>query len=58
MMQSVPPIWSALQTIWEWMDENIIDPIEEQPDAIERREPWWEKVVARLMETGGTIAVT
>ena len=40
------------------MGKNMIDSTEEPPDDIERRDPWWEQAVARLMETEGTVAVT
>lgn len=51
--QSVPPLYSALQRIWTWIDsEPDLSPEThgELPDHIGRRRPWWERLVLRVQE--------
>lgn len=50
------PTWKAINSIWRWTDTQLIDPVE-IPDAIENRDPWWERLVARIMATEGTLCV-
>ncbi|KAF4125638.1 hypothetical protein GMORB2_0882 [Geosmithia morbida] len=47
---SVPPLWSALQRIWEWMPTEIPIDYADLPKAIGKRTPWWEHLVARVHE--------
>ena len=39
------------------MDTELIDTDGPVPDDIERRDPWWEKMVARIISTEGTMCV-
>lgn len=44
-MQSVPPLYDALQDIWTWIDKEI--PLGQQPcESVPERDAWWERLVA------------
>lgn len=46
-----------MKRIWSWMEAETIDAVGPVPEAIEDRDPWWEKVVTRIMITEGTTCV-
>ncbi|QKD61332.2 fungal-specific transcription factor domain-containing protein [Fusarium oxysporum Fo47] len=51
---TVPPIYEALKRTWEW--KQIWPSAKNLPRLIQEREPWWEKLVDRLLiETGGML---
>ncbi|KAH7194042.1 fungal-specific transcription factor domain-containing protein [Fusarium oxysporum] len=51
---TVPPIYEALKRTWEW--KQIWPSAKNLPRLIREREPWWEKLVDRLLiETGGML---
>lgn len=58
MLQSVPPVWKAVQTIWEWMDAEIVDHVFSESTPIEDRRAWWEEMVEHIVETIGWISLT
>lgn len=58
MLQSVPPVWKAVQTIWEWMDAEIVDHVFNESTPIEDRRAWWEEMVEHIVETIGWISLT
>jgi hypothetical protein len=59
LLQSVPPVWNALQSIWKWMDEELVeDPADAGDDRpIGERQAWWEKMVERLVEMEGVLSL-
>ncbi|KAH7190446.1 fungal-specific transcription factor domain-containing protein [Fusarium oxysporum] len=51
---TVPPIYEALKRTWEW--KQIWPSARSLPRLIREREPWWEKLVDRLLiEAGGML---
>ncbi|EGU86903.1 hypothetical protein FOXB_02579 [Fusarium oxysporum f. sp. conglutinans Fo5176] len=51
---TVPPIYEALKRTWEW--KQIWPSAKNLPRLIREREPWWEKLVDRLLiEAGGML---
>ncbi|EGC41084.1 conserved hypothetical protein [Histoplasma capsulatum var. duboisii H88] len=51
---SVPPVWEAVQVLWEWMDAELVD--EDNFDnavPIGERRAWWEDMVAYLLDKVG-----
>ncbi|KAH7118279.1 fungal-specific transcription factor domain-containing protein [Dactylonectria estremocensis] len=51
---TVPPIYKALKRTWEW--KRIWPSAKKVPYLIREREPWWEKLVDRLLiEAGGML---
>ncbi|KAH7247338.1 uncharacterized protein BKA55DRAFT_64539 [Fusarium redolens] len=51
---TVPPIYEALKRTWEW--KPIWPSAKNLPYSIREREPWWEKLVDRLLvEAGGML---
>ncbi|KAF5699935.1 zinc finger protein [Fusarium mundagurra] len=51
---TVPPIYEALKRTWEW--KQIWPSAKSLPRLIREREPWWEKLVDRLLiEAGGML---
>ncbi|KAF4338266.1 hypothetical protein FBEOM_7800 [Fusarium beomiforme] len=49
---SVPPLYNALMRIWEWIDKEVeIQPEPNAlPKAIGKRYPWWEHLVAKVLD--------
>lgn len=49
-LQSVPPLYEALQRIWQWIDTVIELPPSTSLDnePIARRPPWWERLVEEV----------
>jgi hypothetical protein len=50
--QSVPPLYDALLRIWKWIDKEVqiqSDPTA-LPKAIGKRYPWWEHLVAKVLD--------
>ncbi|KAH7462428.1 hypothetical protein FOMA001_g18669 [Fusarium oxysporum f. sp. matthiolae] len=49
---TVPPLYEALKRIWEWIDKKV--PIQSDPTDlakdISERVPWWENVVANVLD--------
>ncbi|PHH84854.1 hypothetical protein CDD83_1263 [Cordyceps sp. RAO-2017] len=48
---SVPPLYEALQRIWQWIDVEIKLPAcvdVEQVEPIGMRDPWWEQLVQEV----------
>lgn len=57
--QSVPPVWEAVQVLWEWMDAELVD--EDNFDnavPIGERRAWWEDMVAYLLDKVGWVSLT
>ncbi|KAF5965658.1 hypothetical protein FCOIX_12872 [Fusarium coicis] len=50
--QSVPPLYEALLRIWGWIDEEVQIPRDPTalPKDIGKRYPWWEHLVAKVLE--------
>ncbi|KAG8352491.1 hypothetical protein FVEN_g9524 [Fusarium venenatum] len=48
---TVPPIYQALKRTWEW--KQIWPSAKNLPYSIREREPWWEKLVDRLLDEAG-----
>ncbi|KAF5706058.1 hypothetical protein FGLOB1_7624 [Fusarium globosum] len=50
---SVPPLYDALLRIWGWIDKEVGIP--RDPTALSedigKRHPWWEHLVAKVLET-------
>ncbi|KAK2735816.1 hypothetical protein FQN57_001093 [Myotisia sp. PD_48] len=55
---SVPPVWEAVQHLWDWFDESEVD--KEFDDSIQvfDRNPWWELMVDHLIKTEGYVSLT
>jgi hypothetical protein len=53
----LPPTWAGLNRLWAWMDTEFLDTNGPLPAEIERRDSWWETMVAKIMETEGTLCV-
>ncbi|KAK3342137.1 fungal-specific transcription factor domain-containing protein [Lasiosphaeria hispida] len=54
---SVPPIWGVVQNTWKWTDEELhVEPFDGNT-KVGFRDPWWEKLVARLFETEGLLSL-
>ncbi|ENH61794.1 hypothetical protein FOC1_g10014746 [Fusarium oxysporum f. sp. cubense race 1] len=49
---SVPPLYDALLRIWGWIDKEVQIPRDPTalPKAIGKRYPWWEHLVAKVLE--------
>ncbi|EWY88616.1 hypothetical protein FOYG_09738 [Fusarium oxysporum NRRL 32931] len=49
---SVPPLYGALLRIWGWIDKEVQIPRDPTalPKAIGKRYPWWEHLVAKVLE--------
>ncbi|KAF4415727.1 zinc finger protein [Fusarium acutatum] len=50
---TVPPIYEALKRTWEW--KQIWPSAKSLPRLIREREPWWEKLVDRLLIEAGSM---
>ncbi|KAM0561111.1 hypothetical protein ACHAPJ_003612 [Fusarium lateritium] len=49
---SVPPLYDALERIWDWIDSDVEIPPEPStlPKSIGKRYPWWEHLVATVLD--------
>lgn len=50
---SVPPLYEALRRIWNWIDAEIEQPPGSDfklPPSISDRDPWWERLTAKVVE--------
>lgn len=54
----VPPVWTALQKLWLWMDTDLVDEHYDDAKLIGQRKAWWEDIVEKLIETSGWIMLT
>ncbi|KAK5453478.1 hypothetical protein LTS15_006663 [Exophiala xenobiotica] len=52
---SVPPVWKAVQRMWEWFDNEYIEAEFDEDSPIGERHAWWEDAVEHLIETDGEI---
>jgi hypothetical protein len=57
-MQSVPPVWKVVQSIWAWMEINLVDEQFDEASPIGTRRAWWEEMVEYLIETEGFVSLT
>lgn len=55
--QSVPPVWTALQDLWVWMDQELDEDRADFDGPIADRKAWWEQMVGRLMTTCGPLSL-
>jgi hypothetical protein len=53
--QSVPPVWKALQGMWQWIDMELVDDPDDDDIPIWQKQPWWENMVAKLTEEYGLL---
>ncbi|KAE9378263.1 hypothetical protein N431DRAFT_461797 [Stipitochalara longipes BDJ] len=54
---SVPPVWEALKSLWEWIDTELIEDANDFDGPIGQRTPWWEQMVDRLTTTSGLLSL-
>ncbi|KAG5664645.1 hypothetical protein KAF25_008379 [Fusarium avenaceum] len=49
---SVPPLYEALKRIWDWIYSDVEIPPEPNtlPKSLGKRYPWWEHLVAKVLE--------
>ncbi|RFU79210.1 zinc finger protein [Trichoderma arundinaceum] len=51
---SVPPLYEALKRIWSWIDHEpslMLWDDDELEEQVGHRDPWWEHLVARVLES-------
>ena len=56
-IQSVPPVWTALKELWNWIDLEVIEDDVGFDGPIKDRTGWWEQMVERLMSTCGILSL-
>jgi hypothetical protein len=58
--QNLTPTWTAMQHIWEWMDQNHTNESLEGPNIlwdVAEADPWWEAMVENMVEHCGRVNV-
>ncbi|KAJ9622203.1 hypothetical protein H2204_011635 [Knufia peltigerae] len=55
-----PPVWRVTEALWRWLDEAGIedDPTETDNITLSQRKPWWEDMVAWIMDTQGRLSLS
>ncbi|KAJ9501519.1 hypothetical protein H2202_003313 [Exophiala xenobiotica] len=55
-----PPVWHVTEKLWSWLEEAGIedDPDETDGKRLSERKPWWETMVAWIMETQGRLSLS
>ncbi len=56
-LQSVPPVWTAIQKLWEWLDNDMVEEPYDEDQPIGQRRAWWEEMVAKLVEESGVLSL-
>ncbi|KAL1835889.1 hypothetical protein VTJ49DRAFT_5910 [Mycothermus thermophilus] len=54
---SVPPVWKAIQGLWEWLDNELEEEPYDEDLPIGERQAWWEDMVAKLVEQSGVLSL-
>lgn len=55
--QSVPPVWTAVQNLWTWLDNELQEEEYDEDLAIGDRRAWWEDMVDELVEKNGILSL-
>lgn len=55
--QSVPPVWSSVQKLWKWMDNELLEASYLETQSVIERAPWWEDMVNQLVEESGVLSL-
>lgn len=55
-----PPVWHVTEKLWRWLDEAGIedDPEDTDDKPLAERKPWWETMVAWIMDTQGQLSLS
>jgi hypothetical protein len=44
--------------MWQWFDEDLVEPVFANTSTIGERFAWWEVMVERLIEIEGYVSLT
>jgi hypothetical protein len=62
LLQSVPPVWSAVKLLWNWVDENMNDLSSmvnwHEDEPLQDRAAWWEDMTTFLASQVGWMSLT
>ncbi|KAK4449072.1 fungal-specific transcription factor domain-containing protein [Podospora aff. communis PSN243] len=54
---SVPPVWTAVQQLWTWLDSELNEPPYDEDQPIGDRRMWWEDMVHQLVKENGILSL-
>ncbi|KAH6634685.1 fungal-specific transcription factor domain-containing protein [Chaetomium sp. MPI-SDFR-AT-0129] len=54
---SVPPVWTAVQNLWTWLDNELKEEDYDEDLAIGDRRAWWEDMVNEFVEKNGVLSL-
>ncbi|KAK0703672.1 fungal-specific transcription factor domain-containing protein [Lasiosphaeria miniovina] len=54
---SVPPVWTAIQKLWHWLDKEVKEQPYDEEQLVGDRQAWWEDMVDELVKESGVLSL-